>query len=179
MTSLRPSNDADRRLLLQAILRTDFCSFARAVFPIVSSGDIFLPNWHIEAIAHALDRVRRGESRRLIINVPPRSLKSICASVALPAFILGHDPKRENHLRELRRDFGPQALQRLPSRDAVLALSRTVSWNSGECRQGYRIGSGDDGAGLSLCHVHRRNADWSRRQSFDPRRPAEAARRHV
>jgi len=36
----------------------------------------------------------RGRSRRLIITVPPRSLKSICASVALPAFALGHDPTR-------------------------------------------------------------------------------------
>ena len=38
--------------------------------------------------------VMRGITRRLIITVPPRSLKSICASVALPAFALGHDPSR-------------------------------------------------------------------------------------
>ena len=36
----------------------------------------------------------RGEVRRLIITVPPRSLKSICASVAFPAFVLGQDPTR-------------------------------------------------------------------------------------
>jgi predicted phage terminase large subunit-like protein len=30
----------------------------------------------------------------LIINLPPRSLKSIMASVAFPAFVLGHDPTR-------------------------------------------------------------------------------------
>ena len=36
----------------------------------------------------------RGEIKRLIITVPPRSLKSICASVAFPAFVLGHDPTR-------------------------------------------------------------------------------------
>jgi len=38
--------------------------------------------------------VLRGEVRRLIITVPPRSLKSICASVAFPAFVLGQDPTR-------------------------------------------------------------------------------------
>jgi predicted phage terminase large subunit-like protein len=38
--------------------------------------------------------VLRGEINRLIINMPPRSLKSITASVALPAFMLGHDPTR-------------------------------------------------------------------------------------
>jgi predicted phage terminase large subunit-like protein len=37
----------------------------------------------------------RGEIKRLIINVPPRSLKSITASVAFPAFLLGHDPTRK------------------------------------------------------------------------------------
>jgi predicted phage terminase large subunit-like protein len=35
-----------------------------------------------------------GETRRLIITIPPRHLKSICTSVALPAFILGRDPSR-------------------------------------------------------------------------------------
>ena len=33
-----------------------------------------------------------GENQRLLITLPPRSLKSICASVALPAWILGLDP---------------------------------------------------------------------------------------
>lgn len=32
---------------------------------------------------------RRGEIRRLIINLPPRSLKSHCVSLAFPAFLLG------------------------------------------------------------------------------------------
>jgi predicted phage terminase large subunit-like protein len=40
-------------------------------------------------------RVLNGEINRLIITVPPRSLKSICASVAFPAFVLGHDPCRK------------------------------------------------------------------------------------
>jgi predicted phage terminase large subunit-like protein len=38
--------------------------------------------------------VRCGEIKRLIINMPPRSLKSIASSVAFPAFVLGHDPTR-------------------------------------------------------------------------------------
>ena len=73
-------------------LPLDLYSFVQRVFPIVSAGSPFLPNWHVEAIAYALTRVMRGEIKRLIITVPPRSLKSICASVAFPAFVLGHDP---------------------------------------------------------------------------------------
>ena len=36
-----------------------------------------------------------GEIKRLIILMPPRNLKSICASVALPAWLLGRDPTRQ------------------------------------------------------------------------------------
>jgi hypothetical protein len=32
----------------------------------------------VDAIAHQLMRVHSGECRRLLINQPPRSLKSIC-----------------------------------------------------------------------------------------------------
>jgi hypothetical protein len=73
-------------LLAAAIIGTDLHSFIRASFPIVSGGDEFLPNWHVEAMAYALAEVLGGRTRRLIITVPPRSLKSICASVAFPAF---------------------------------------------------------------------------------------------
>ena len=41
--------------------------------------------WHL---AQCLD----GNIRRRLITVPPRHLKSICASVAFPAWALGHDP---------------------------------------------------------------------------------------
>src|SRR5262249_2036859 len=84
---------ADPRLV-SAILRNDLYSFIQAIFPLVSPGAAFQPSWHIEAIAFALSRVLNGEIQRLIITVPPRSLKSICASVAFPAFVLGHDPTR-------------------------------------------------------------------------------------
>jgi predicted phage terminase large subunit-like protein len=39
-----------------------------------------------------LDKVRRGEIKRHIIAMPPRHLKSLCVSIAFPAFLLGHDP---------------------------------------------------------------------------------------
>src|SRR5437899_3196220 len=86
--------DPPDKALLAAILRADLYSFVQASFPIVSGGDRFLANWHIEAICHELSEVVGGNTKRLIITVPPRSLKSICASVCLPAFLLGHDPTR-------------------------------------------------------------------------------------
>ena len=77
-----------------ALMRRDFRAFVHKVFATLSPGQPFVRSWHIDAIAYALERVRRGETRRLILNMPPRSLKSIMASVAFPAFILGHEPAR-------------------------------------------------------------------------------------
>ena len=65
--------------LVEAACRTDFASFVRKSFHQLNPGSAFHPNWHIEAMAHHLERVRRGEIRRLIINIPPRSLKSLVA----------------------------------------------------------------------------------------------------
>jgi predicted phage terminase large subunit-like protein len=79
--------------LVAAILRSDLYSFIGATFPIVSPNDQFAPNWHIESIALHLTRVLQG-LKRLIITLPPRSLKSVCASVAFPAFVLGHNPRQ-------------------------------------------------------------------------------------
>jgi hypothetical protein len=79
---------------LEALLRNDFRAFVHKVFATLTLGQTYVRTWHVEAIAWRLERVRRGEVRRLIINMPPRSLKSIAASVAFPAFVLGHDPSR-------------------------------------------------------------------------------------
>ena len=79
------------RELVGALIRTDLYTFTQAAFPIVAAQGRFLRNWHVEAITYALHRVLIGEIKRLIITVPPRGLKSICASVALPAFALGRD----------------------------------------------------------------------------------------
>ena len=85
---------ADQSAFLHAILRDDFEAFTRKVFNTLCPGQIFVPAWFIAAIAYQLGRVRRGEIKRLIVNMPPRSLKSVMASVAFPAFVLGHDPTK-------------------------------------------------------------------------------------
>ncbi|WP_420346175.1 phage terminase large subunit [Pelagibius sp.] len=77
---------------LDAILRRDLNAFVHKVFTTVSPNDRFEPNWHIEAITYQLMRCYGGENRRLAITQPPRSLKSICTSVAFVAWALGHNP---------------------------------------------------------------------------------------
>src|SRR6266403_2048139 len=79
----------------EAMLRADLGYFAQLCFSELNPQTAFLPNWHIEVIAGKLAAVREGKVRRLIINLPPRHLKSLLASIALPAWCLGHDPSAQ------------------------------------------------------------------------------------
>lgn len=80
--------------LLDAILRQDFNCFINKVFNTINPGIKYQSNWHIELISEYLQAIQNGNIKRLIINMPPRSLKSICVGVAFPAWILGHNPSK-------------------------------------------------------------------------------------
>ncbi len=74
------------------VLRRDYHTFIQRCFVQLNPQTEFLPNWHIELLAAKLEACRQGKIRRLIINLPPRHLKSLCASVAFPAWCLAHNP---------------------------------------------------------------------------------------
>ena len=78
-----------------AILRSDLGWFAERCFCELNPQAPFLPSWHIKVIAAKLMAVREGKIRRLIITLPPRHLKSLLASIAFPAWCLGHDPSAQ------------------------------------------------------------------------------------
>jgi predicted phage terminase large subunit-like protein len=79
----------------KALLRSDFTGFARHCFHELNPRTPFVPSWYHEITAAKLEAVRAGRIRRLIINMPPRHLKSHLASVAFPAWCLGHDPSMQ------------------------------------------------------------------------------------
>ena len=76
----------------RVVLRQYLCAFIQRCFRQLNPQTALAMNWHIEVIAAKLEACRRGEIRRLIINVPPRHLKSLCASIAFPAWVLGQNP---------------------------------------------------------------------------------------
>jgi predicted phage terminase large subunit-like protein len=142
--------------IVNAACRDDFVSFIRKCFDILSPGSTFLPNWHICALAYHLEQVRLNKITRLIINMPPRSLKSLVSSVALPAFILGHDPGRRiiavSYGAELAikhaNDF--RAVVESPWYRSVFPWMRISSVKNTESevlttRQGYRLATSVDG----------------------------------
>lgn len=80
--------------VLSAARRQHFPAFLMKCFETLHAGDPPLQlGWYLHATCHALMQVHRGEERRLVVTVPPRHLKSITASVAFVAWVLGHDPK--------------------------------------------------------------------------------------
>lgn len=78
--------------ILDNLLRSDFVAFAERAFRHLNPTTVYKHNWHIDVIAEKLEACRRGEIRRLIINLPPRHLKSHLISVAYVAWLLGHNP---------------------------------------------------------------------------------------
>lgn len=67
--------------------KDQFMEFAHHVY------DNFIEGDHHRVIAEKLERVARGELKRLIVNMPPRHSKSELASYLMPAWFLGRNPK--------------------------------------------------------------------------------------
>jgi hypothetical protein len=137
-SDMTPLPATTRLALFNAAVRSDLYAFVQAAFPIVAGGNVLQRNWHLEAMTAALTDVINGKSRRLIITVPPRSLKSICASVALPAFVLGQDPKRRiicvSYSEVLSRKHGNdcRALMHSPLYRRIFPQTRISSWKDTE-----------------------------------------------
>ncbi len=79
----------------QALCREKFAAFAQKSFGIIEPGTDFETNWHIECISEHLEACYRGEIKRLIINIPPRSLKSFSVAQAFPAWVMGKNSSQK------------------------------------------------------------------------------------
>jgi predicted phage terminase large subunit-like protein len=84
--ALSPSDIAD--------LRTDLLSFTRRMFKARRGVDMKQAPFHA-AICAALERVVIGQSKRLIINIPPRSGKTEIAVKSFMAWCMGNWPDSE------------------------------------------------------------------------------------
>ncbi len=52
----------------------------------------FVPNWHVDVLCDALERVSRGTCQRLLVNIPPGTAKSLVAGVFWPAWEWASSP---------------------------------------------------------------------------------------
>src|SRR5207247_1140896 len=139
----------------ETLLRQDLGTFAARCFQDLNPQTDLAMNWHLEVIAAKLTEVREGRIRRLIINLPPRHLKSLMASIAFPAWCLGHDPSAQilcvsyaqDLADNLARDcrgimMSPWYRQIFPTR---LAPHRQAVQEFITTRQGYRLATSTGG----------------------------------
>lgn len=91
------------------LLANSLSLFTERVFKHLYPNTEYLGNWHIDLIAYEIEKVLKGETKRLIINVPPRSLKSILASVSAVAWALGKDP----HIEIICVSYGQELADKL------------------------------------------------------------------
>src|ERR1700736_2846771 len=139
----------------KTMLRQDFSTFAARCFYDLNPQTELAMSWHVEIIAAKLTAVRHGKIPRLIINLPPRHLKSLLASIAFPAWCLGHDPSAQilcvsyaqDLAGKLARDcrsimMSPWYRRIFPTR---LAPHRQAVQEFITTRQGYRLATSNGG----------------------------------
>jgi len=85
--------------------------FVRQAWPVVEPSTPFVLGWHIDAIIEHLEAVTYGQIRNLLMNVPPRHMKSLLVAVFWPAWEWIRWPER----RWLYSSYGAQ----LSIRDSI------------------------------------------------------------
>ena len=117
------------RDLLTAILRTDFPAFVQRAFTEVEPHTELVMEDYILYVSAKLTAVTDGSIKHLIINEPPRHLKSLLTSVFLPAWLLGKNPSIRiiivSHQTDLAEKFSRQARQIIASAWYREAFPRT------------------------------------------------------
>jgi len=143
-------------------LQGEFLKFVRHVWP------SFIGGSHHKIFAEKLERVAKGELKRLIVNMPPRHTKSEFASYLFPAWVMGRDPHTKiiqaTHTAELAVGFGRKVKNLLDSeiyRDVFpeIQLARDAKasgrWSTNEGGEYYAVGVGGAlaGRGANLCII--------------------------
>ena len=131
-----------------------FLDFVRAMWP------EFITGKHHEIITEKLERVAKGELKRLIVNMPPRHTKSEFASYLFPAWMIGRNPAMKiiqaTHTTELAVGFGRKVKNLLEREDyqdifsdSRLSVDSKASgrWDTARGGMYYAVGVGSNLAG--------------------------------
>jgi predicted phage terminase large subunit-like protein len=134
--------------------QNNFIGFVRTVWP------DFIAGRHHKIIADKLERVAKGELKRLIINMAPRHTKSEFASYLFPAWMMGKNPKMKiiqaTHTTELAVNFGRKTKNLIDSDEykeifpeVQLAADSKASgrWDTSKGGMYYAVGVGSNLAG--------------------------------
>lgn len=75
------------------LAKRSLTEFIRQAWHVVEPGNPYVHGWHIDAIAEHLEAAVRGEIRYLIINIPPRHMKSLLCCVFFPTWVWTFKPE--------------------------------------------------------------------------------------
>lgn len=81
-----------RAAMEQVAAEKSLYKFTEMMWEFVEPSNPFIGNWHLEAIADHLEAVTNGEILRLLINIPPGTMKSLMTDVFWPAWEWIHKP---------------------------------------------------------------------------------------
>lgn len=151
--------------LMRALYKADLSSFIEFTFKTLYPNREYKHNWHVDVIADKLMQCYHRKCKRLIINMPPRALKSTCASIAFPAWVLANNPSEQimciSYGDELVRDFGShtRTVMTSPKYQAMFPEAQISSRNpspsqirtlKGGVRQGISAGGPITGRGADI-----------------------------
>jgi len=81
------------RKIANAVYRRSFPAFVYAGYRALYPGNPLIATWHIDYVCSQIEQLLGNPGvKRLVINLPPRKLKSFIVSVFLPAWLLGQNP---------------------------------------------------------------------------------------
>lgn len=114
---------ADVIALEREACKRSLATFVREAWDVLEPGTPYVHGWHVEAICEHLEAVTRGDINRLLINIPPGTMKSTLTSVFWPAWEWG--PAGMPHIRMI----GASHEGSLATRDArKMRLLVTSDW---------------------------------------------------
>jgi predicted phage terminase large subunit-like protein len=93
MTSEILTTEFSLKNLEAELYKRSLVKFSQKMWECLEPGRKFVSNWHIDAICEHLEAVSRREIRNLLINIPPRHMKSLLTSVFWPAWVWTHRPE--------------------------------------------------------------------------------------
>jgi predicted phage terminase large subunit-like protein len=88
---------ADWQVIEREACKRSLAEFVKCAWHVVEPGQPYVHGWHIDAIAEHLEAITHGDITRLLINVPPGTMKSLLTAVFWPAWEMG--PRGMPHMR--------------------------------------------------------------------------------
>ena len=116
MTDEQNSIEITDLQIAEALLRMELYFFLQKVFETLYPTQRFQPSPYLEAVCKAAQDAVFEEAARLLVNVPPRYMKSTIVSVALVAFCLGRDPGLQFMVATYSSEFAAQHANRPTTR---------------------------------------------------------------